>query len=170
MTFPAAESVSVHPLPVGGISLVASWRAGKVGRLRLESLDSHALATLPSPGEAECLDEWVRAWGRGRELAFPSERLDWSPVPGRTRQILSLLARIPRGQVRTYAQVAVLAGIPRGYQAIGQAMRRNPFPLIVPCHRVVASDGTLCGYSAGGPAVKALLLAHERATWDADHR
>lgn len=162
MTDRGEETISVHPLPVGGISLIASWNAGVVTRLRLEPLDSHALATLPSPRESQVLDGWVRAWGEGRESAFPVQLLDWSPVPERTRQILSVLSRIPRGEVRTYAQIAVLAGIPRGYRAIGQAMRRNPFPLVVPCHRVVASDGTLGGYSAGGPAVKAVLLGHER--------
>lgn len=92
------------------------------------------------------------------------ELLDWSSVPVRTAAILAVLEGIPAGRTFTYADVASLAGIARGYQAIGQAMRRNPFPLVVPCHRVVASNGTLGGYSAGGPAIKALLLGHEAGT------
>ena len=69
---------------------------------------------------------------------------------------------IPPGQTRTYQWLAEAAGRPRASRAAGQAMARNPFPLIIPCHRVVGSNGGLHGYGAGGIGVKARLLEMER--------
>jgi len=69
------------------------------------------------------------------------------------------LARIPFGETRTYGQIARAVGRPRGAQAVGAANGRNPVPIIVPCHRVLASDG-IGGFS-GGLERKHQLLAHE---------
>ena len=69
---------------------------------------------------------------------------------------------IPPGETRSYQWLAEAAGNPRASRAAGQAMARNPFPLIIPCHRVVGSSGGLHGYGAGGVGVKARLLEMER--------
>ena len=69
---------------------------------------------------------------------------------------------IPPGETRTYQWLAEAAGSPKASRAAGQAMARNPFPLIIPCHRVVGSNGGLHGYGAGGVGVKARLLEMER--------
>jgi O-6-methylguanine DNA methyltransferase len=69
---------------------------------------------------------------------------------------------IPPGETRSYQWLAEAAGNPRASRAAGQAMAKNPFPLIVPCHRVVGSKGDLHGYGAGGVGVKARLLEMER--------
>lgn len=78
------------------------------------------------------------------------------------------LVAIPYGEVRTYAQVAEAVGRPGASRAVGQANARNPFPIIVPCHRVVASGGRLGGYMGewgrgDGLLKKEWLLAHEGA-------
>ena len=70
---------------------------------------------------------------------------------------------IPPGETRSYQWLAEAAGSPRASRAAGQAMARNPFPLIIPCHRVVGSNGGLHGYGAGGIGVKARLLEMERS-------
>ncbi len=70
------------------------------------------------------------------------------------------LLKIPYGQTRTYAQIAKAVGIPRGFRAVGMANHDNPVPIVVPCHRVLASDGTLGGYG-GGLDVKRKLLELE---------
>lgn len=70
------------------------------------------------------------------------------------------LRRIPWGQTISYAELARRVGRPRASRAVGQANARNPIPLIIPCHRVVAADGSLGGYSAGLDR-KRWLLAHE---------
>ena len=69
---------------------------------------------------------------------------------------------IPPGETRSYQWLATVAGNPRASRAAGQAMAKNPVPLIIPCHRVVGSNGGLHGYGAGGVAVKARLLKMER--------
>ena len=69
---------------------------------------------------------------------------------------------IPPGETRSYQWLAEAAGNPRASRAAGQAMAKNPFPLIIPCHRVVGSNGGLHGYGAGGVGVKARLLEMER--------
>ncbi|MDT8066931.1 MAG: methylated-DNA--[protein]-cysteine S-methyltransferase [Terriglobia bacterium] len=72
------------------------------------------------------------------------------------------LLNIPYGQTRTYAQIAKSVGKPRGFRAVGMANHDNPVPIVVPCHRVLASDGTLGGYG-GGLEVKRKLLELEGA-------
>jgi O-6-methylguanine DNA methyltransferase len=72
------------------------------------------------------------------------------------------LRRIPYGETRSYADVALQVGRPRAVRAVGAANGANPLPLVVPCHRVVATGGKLGGYG-GGLELKARLLAMERA-------
>lgn len=64
-------------------------------------------------------------------------------------QVLEIIKKIPKGKVATYSQIAKLTGTPRAYRAVGQALKRNPTPIKIPCHRVVKSCGTLGGYAQG---------------------
>ena len=75
-------------------------------------------------------------------------------------RVWAALCRIPWGQTRSYAQLAQAANCPKGYRAVGMANHANPLPILIPCHRVIASDGSLGGY-AGGTGLKAALLALE---------
>ena len=70
------------------------------------------------------------------------------------------LLEIPYGETRTYADIARTVGKPHGFRAVGMANNRNPIAIVVPCHRVIASDGTLCGYG-GGLDIKRKLLQLE---------
>ena len=72
------------------------------------------------------------------------------------------LVAIPYGETRTYADIARAVGWPQGFRAVGMANNRNPVAIVVPCHRVIASDGTLCGYG-GGLDIKRKLLELEGA-------
>ena len=72
------------------------------------------------------------------------------------------LLEIPYGETRTYADIARAVGRPQGFRAVGMANNRNPIAIVVPCHRVIASDGTLCGYG-GGLDIKRRLLQLEGA-------
>ena len=120
--------------------------------------------------EAALLRTRVHAWLAGADDAF----LD-VPLPDGTdfqRRCWAACRRIPRGETRTYAWLAAEAGSPGAARAAGQAMRRNPLPIIVPCHRVVGSGGWLGGYSGddapSGPQVnlKRFLLQSERTATD----
>ncbi|MCB1636104.1 MAG: methylated-DNA--[protein]-cysteine S-methyltransferase, partial [Xanthomonadales bacterium] len=79
------------------------------------------------------------------------------------REVWSALRQIPRGETRSYAQLATTIGRPSAVRAVAAANGANPISLIVPCHRVIGSDGSLTGY-AGGLARKGWLLRHEAAT------
>ena len=90
--------------------------------------------------------------------------VDLSLVPPFERAVLQALRRIPPGQVRTYGEIARTLGKPSAARAVGTACARNPLPLLIPCHRVVRSDGKLGGYSLrGGVALKRQLLEAEGA-------
>ena len=79
------------------------------------------------------------------------------------RRVYALLARVPRGKVTTYGELAKAAGIKNGQRAIGRIMSKNPYPAIIPCHRVVRSTGQIGGY-AYGTDVKNNMLAKEGIT------
>jgi O-6-methylguanine DNA methyltransferase len=78
-------------------------------------------------------------------------------------EVLNQAARIPRGEVRPYGWLARQVGHARAARAVGSTMARNPVPLIIPCHRVVRSDGHIGAYSLGGPDRKWKLLTSEGA-------
>ncbi len=93
--------------------------------------------------------------------------VDLADVPEFDREVLAVARAIPPGSVLTYGAVARRIGRPNGAQAVGQALGRNPVPVVVPCHRVIASDGDLGGFSApGGAATKRRLLELEGAPID----
>ena len=96
------------------------------------------------------------------ELDIP---IDISQLTDFQRQVLFAALQIPRGQIRTYMDIARQIGKPKAARAVGQALGHNPVPIVIPCHRVVASDGSLGGYSGGGGLeTKAKLLQLEGAS------
>jgi O-6-methylguanine DNA methyltransferase len=96
--------------------------------------------------------------GKRREFSFP---LDLRGTDFQIACWRALLA-IPYGETRTYADIARAVGKANAFRAVGMANNRNPIAIVVPCHRVIASDGTLCGYG-GGLDVKRKLLELEGA-------
>ncbi len=93
-------------------------------------------------------------------------RIDWSVLSSDfQRVVLKAVMAIPYGEIRTYGQIAGLVGYPRAPRAVGRANATNPMPLVIPCHRVIGSDGKLHGYGGyGGLKTKQWLLDHEAAT------
>jgi len=80
-------------------------------------------------------------------------------------KVWNYLKKIPRGMVKTYTQVAKSIGKPNAVRAVANAIGKNPYPLKIPCHRVIRSDGSLGGYSGkGGIKTKKLLLKREGIT------
>ena len=108
--------------------------------------------------------EFLQAYFEGRSVN-PTLSLDLGDLRPFSRAVLTQCARIPWGEVVSYAHLAALAGRPGAARAVGQAMRRNPLPLFIPCHRVVGADGRLTGFG-GGVKMKADLLSLEgREVW-----
>jgi methylated-DNA-[protein]-cysteine S-methyltransferase len=153
-----------------GTLLLASTRRGLV-RLAFpeESLDAmlERLARRISPRIVEArapldgvrreLDEYFS--GRRRAFELP---IDWTLVAPFGRRVLRVTSQIPYGGVLSYAEVAADAGSPRGFRAAGNALGANPMPIVVPCHRVLRSGGSLGGYG-GGLERKRWLLELEGA-------
>lgn len=99
----------------------------------------------------------------GKRKAFDLP-VDLSSLTPFQRSVLQVAISIPAGSVWTYGQVAQHIGRPKASRAVGQALGSNPIPIVIPCHRVIASDGSLTGYSAGaGIASKKWLLQMEGA-------
>lgn len=131
----------------------------------------------PSPGQArkelgvkreqatnaplmfEDLAERLREYFEGQRVEFP-DKLDLSAATPFQRRVWQATRLIPFGEIRSYRWVAEQIGIADASRAVGQALGRNPLPVIVPCHRVLTSDGKLGGFS-GGLEMKKTLLALE---------
>ncbi len=94
---------------------------------------------------------------------YASRLLEGSGLTAFQKSVLIIVSGIPKGEVLTYKEVAELAGKPKAYRAVGTALRKNPFPIRIPCHRVIRSDGSPGNYSSGGQRRKRELLMAEHA-------
>ncbi len=129
----------------------------EVNRLTEEPLD---LTGDPGPIVTAALTE-IDAYLRGelREFTTP---IDWSILKAFQRAALELVYAVPYGQKTSYGAIADKMGKPGAVRAVGQANANNPIPIIIPCHRILGTDGKLHGYGArGGIETKAWLLRLE---------
>ena len=101
----------------------------------------------------------LREYLAGRRTGFDLQ-VDLSSVTPFRRAVLTECARIPRGQIATYGELAKRVGRPTAFRAVGNAMHTNPIPIVIPCHRVVGANGSLTGFG-GGLDVKRRLLELE---------
>lgn len=114
-----------------------------------------------SPQRFQNLMECFRAYFDGHKVDFP-DRLDLSQATAFQREVWQATRLIPYGETRSYTWVAEQIKKPKAARAVGQAMGKNPLPVIIPCHRVLASNGGLGGFS-GGLEMKGFLLHLEVA-------
>ena len=114
-----------------------------------------------APGRLEEVRRELEEYFSGARRDF-EVRLDWTLIAGFAERVLTATAAIPYGRVLSYGEVANVAGSPRGSRAAGNALGANPIPIVIPCHRVLRSGGTLGGYG-GGPERKRWLLELEGA-------
>lgn len=105
----------------------------------------------------------IRAIFEGKKTALQSPWLNWSKVSAFQRAVYEETLKIPQGETRTYGEIAASLGLPPGgSRAVGNALGANPWPLLVPCHRVLGANGRMTGFSApGGTRAKVRLLALE---------
>jgi len=136
--------------PSLGCTLLVERRGEKVSRIYF----SQDMPTEPS----RLAEDIVAYMEKGAPC--PKAELDLSGCTDFQKQIYALVQAIPRGEIRTYGQVAACAGKPGAARAVGRAMAANPFAILVPCHRVIARDG-LGGY-LWGAKMKEKLLRLER--------
>ena len=160
---------------LGWIGLVLSPRGLRATTLPRPSRDEALrevaeMGALEPAAEAEAgdLPRRLRDFAEGRPVDLSAE-IDWESlsasgrnVSGFRRAVMVATMCIPAGETRSYGWLARKVGRPRAARAVGRVMATNPLPIVVPCHRVVASDGSLHGYG-GGLDVKAALLRLEGA-------
>jgi methylated-DNA-[protein]-cysteine S-methyltransferase len=152
-----------------GEGLVAVWHGRLVG-VELPPVRGAIGAERHGAASREDQDA-VRRWVGELEAYFRGERLSWrteeigldgedmSPFALRT---VEALLGVPAGSTVSYGELAERAGFPRAARAVGSVMANNPIPIVVPCHRVIRSDGSLGRYGTE-PAWKEWLLTHERS-------
>jgi len=147
-----------QPSPYGELTVVVSDDV--VHEISLPGDDQPDITpTKADRAVAKQLDDWFA----GRRHAFDLE-IDLGEIAGFRRAVLETLAHeVPWGEVVSYGELAVLAGRPRAARAVGSAMRNNPIPFVIPCHRVIAAGNKIGGYGGGRNAValKRELLARE---------
>ncbi len=165
--------ILVFETPIGPCGL--AWgEAGLIG-VSLPEPDAAAvrarlLRRFPEATGSEPPPEVLDARGRivallsGEEADLSPIALDLDRVGAFERRIYAIARAIPPGSTLTYGEIAARAGEPQAAQAVGQAMGKNPWPIVVPCHRVVGSNGKLGGFSArGGGRTKLRMLEIEGA-------
>jgi len=121
---------------------------------------------LRSPARTDAVAAQIEEYFAGRRRRFDLA-VDLRLARGFRRTVLDELRQVPYGRTATYGSLARAAGSPAAVRAVGAACATNPIPIVVPCHRVLRSDGTIGGYR-GGPEAKALLLrleAGEAVPW-----
>jgi O-6-methylguanine DNA methyltransferase len=169
--YPNALYYTTHACTLGNLLLVASNRGVQYLTLLAaeESAETHLKSryrTVPEPTllaldgffrrATEAIDAYLS--GDVKSLTLP---FDLAGGTALQRAVWIAIAHIPYGETISYSTLAERVGFPRAVRAVASACGANPVPLIIPCHRVLAKDGTLGGFSLGGVAIKEQLLAVE---------
>ncbi len=151
--------------PVGPL-LVASTRRGLVelafdGDRELDFLLGRLASklsprVLESPARLDPVRRELDEYFEGKRLDFDLP-LDWSLTKGFTQRVLRATAKVPYGEVSTYRSMAAKAGNEKAVRAAGNALGANPIPIVVPCHRILLTGGSLGGYGGGLPRKEFLL-------------
>lgn len=167
----------IIPSPIGEVGVVRRKPGGVLQRILLprqgrsmgELIRVAFPGAVPAKDHRDAICSQMRAFLSGNAVDFVLEEIDFEIVGGFARRVLLADREIPRGRVMTYGGLAAKLGLPGGARAVGNALAGNPFPLVIPCHRVVRSDGDLGGFGGGLPMKKA-LLALEGVVFDCNDR
>jgi methylated-DNA-[protein]-cysteine S-methyltransferase len=122
----------------------------------LEIITQQFPQSIESPGEFGDLPQRLERYSGGERIIF-NDTVDLDNATPFQRAVWKATRAIPYGETRSYEWIAQRVGKPKAARAVGQALKSNPFPIIVPCHRVIGKDGSLTGFSAGIELKKRLL-------------
>ncbi|MEI7637932.1 MAG: methylated-DNA--[protein]-cysteine S-methyltransferase [Syntrophus sp. (in: bacteria)] len=166
--------------PFGPVAVLWSLYSGtpKIGQILISNPEISAQQTIEkffpdavasSCAEIDILVDQMEASLNGADIQFSLDMLRLDLCSPFQQQVLHTDHAIPRGSVSTYRLIAEHIGNPRSARAVGTAQANNPFPIVIPCHRVIRSDSTLGGYG-GGPEMKRTLLEREGVAFRDDGR
>jgi methylated-DNA-[protein]-cysteine S-methyltransferase len=127
-----------------------------------KALGTDADKTERAPARLSKAEKLLKSYFSGEKTDF-TDKPDYSGCTEFERAVWETARKIPYGQTRSYGWIAKEMGNPKAARAVGQALGKNPVPIIVPCHRVIAGDGGLGGFS-GGLEAKKKMLALEKAS------
>jgi methylated-DNA-[protein]-cysteine S-methyltransferase len=181
-SLPLLETVFYHLLPSAFGPIVIVWkesdRCTVVIRVLLSNdqdsapdrlRSAYPLARSKTCSEISGLAEEMDGFLRGRPHIFPLDSVRIEDCPGFQRKVLLAEYNIPRGKVSPYSRIAAQVGHPGAARAVGNALARNPFPILIPCHRAIRSDGRLGGFQ-GGVRMKRALLEMEGVSFSQQGR
>lgn len=149
--------------PVGDLRLIVSDRGLIAVEWANTQLDFDSYLLPFEPGVVAPYAEQLREYleGQRRKFTFP---INWTIFRPFQKEALQAVFKIPYGETRTYSEIAVELNRPRAYRAVGRANATNPMPIVIPCHRLIGTDGKLHGYGGGeGLKTKEWLLKMEGA-------
>jgi methylated-DNA-[protein]-cysteine S-methyltransferase len=166
--------------PFGDIGLLWKWKGDvpsvtrillprEVGGLEDLACEQGFKLRRKSAPTIEQISANIGRYLEGEAVAFSLAYLDMDSCYAFQKRVLPAEADIPRGRVSAYGELAHRIGFPRAARAVGTALARNPFPIIIPCHRTVRSDGSLGGFG-GGMNMKRALLEMEGVRFDSKGR
>jgi len=131
---------------------------------RFDDDTGDAVDGTPPPAIRDAIERMVASL-RGEADDLVDVPLDLDALPPFRRKVFEVVRTIPAGETLSYGEVALAVGSPGAARAVGQALGRNPFPIVIPCHRVLAAGGRIGGFTAqGGVTVKEKMLAAEGVT------
>jgi len=161
---------SLFPTSIGWCGVLTAQRGLLrlyVGYAKRSQLLKHIAGGVGSrmkkvPATGMVIDK-IKRYCSGENVSFAGCTMDWSSLSPFRQKVLMAALKIPYGSVETYGSLARKIGCPRGSRAVGNALAKNPFPLLIPCHRIIRGDGKPGGFSAGGGvALKNTLLQLEQ--------
>ena len=168
---PTLRHTTLTDIPVFDVLHLAASERGLIaiaynistGQFLMHLAADHQIAVVSTEDGLSSARAQLREYLHGAPTQF-SIPVDLSFLTGFQREVLLAVASVPYGQTRAYGVIAAQIGRPQAARAVGGANARNPLPLVIPCHRVIAADGSLGGYSGpGGLRTKRRLLALEGA-------
>ena len=118
-----------------------------------------------SCNEIENIKKNMRTFLQGQDVLFDTNLLFWNQITDFQKEVLLYTKTIPTGQIQTYSEIAVSINAPTAIRAVGNALSKNPFPILIPCHRVIKKDLSLGKYQ-GGILLKKKLLQLEKIKFD----
>ena len=150
----------------GGRPKISRVLLSRPGFSPREAVDLLFADSISSPcDEVDVVADQIVAFLGGNDIRFSLDGVQLDLCPAFQQKVLRAEHGIPRGSVSTYRRIAKYLGNAHGARAVGTALARNPFPILVPCHRAIRSDGTLGGFQ-GGIEMKRILLEMEGVLFD----
>jgi methylated-DNA-[protein]-cysteine S-methyltransferase len=126
----------------------------------IKTLESFEQIAVGSSSQIAHLGEKIQRFFKGEKTEFDLELLDFNTCSEVQKKVLIAEYEVPRGWVSTYKRIAEKIGIPNGARVVGNSLAKNPFPIVIPCHRAIKTNGELGGYQ-GGMEMKRKLLEME---------